>query len=185
MRGQAQIVADKDECAAVCPRFGEQQVDKGDLARGIEGRGRLVGDEDFRLSDEGAGSSDALLLANRERVRRPVVQARRNVEVLKQGLRLRLGITRLRRSSRGKTARQEHVVAYRQVGNEVELLENEADVVGAKSVAPRRRQRGEGLAEQLDTAGLRRQHATNKVEQRALAAAARPLQKQAVFGVHR
>ena len=86
MRRKAQIVADENQCAAVGAGFGEQQVDKSGLARGIEGRGRLVGDEDFRLADQRTGGGDALLLADRECVCRPRMQLRHDIEAIKQGV---------------------------------------------------------------------------------------------------
>ncbi len=51
-----------------------QEVENLGLDRDVEGRGRLVEEEDARLEDQGAGDGDALALAARELVRVAVAE---------------------------------------------------------------------------------------------------------------
>ena len=65
----AQIVADKQIADAVARLQIAQQLDHLCLHRHVEGRGRLVEQEEARLQDEGAGERDALALAAGEFMR--------------------------------------------------------------------------------------------------------------------
>ncbi|MNL10653.1 hypothetical protein D3C87_1314600 [compost metagenome] len=69
-------------------------------------------------------------------------------------------------------APQQHVVQHGEVGQQVQLLEDDADVVGAKAVAPGAGQRTQIRPIHLDAAVRRGQHASQQAQQRALAAAA-------------
>ena len=75
---------------------------------------------------------------------------------------------------------QGDVVEHRQIGQQVEHLEHEADAVGAQRVAACCGQLAEVGAEHGHAAGLWRQHAADDAEQRALAAAARSAQEHAL-----
>ena len=108
-------------------QFGEDVEDNA-LVFGVEVAGRLVGKEDFRFVDECAGDADALLFAAGElfwQVAAAVVKA----DAFERGQ---------RRCLVGHAVvilRQHDVFAGGEVGQEVELLENEADGAGAESAA--------------------------------------------------
>ena len=101
-----------------------------------------------------------------------------------RGLRRPGGRRRALPAQAREAAGQQHVVQHAQVGQQVELLEDVAHVVGAEGIAPRAGQRGPGRAEQADRAGARQQHAGQQPEQRALAAAAGAVQEQRAPGGH-
>ena len=79
---------------------------------------------------------------------------------------------------RREPAGQEHVLNHREVRDQIELLEDEADVLDAKPVAPaQRRKLG---AEDTDAPFLRGQDSGEQGKQRALAAAARTEEEYAL-----
>ena len=84
---------------------------------------------------------------------------------------------------RRKPARQEHVVDQRQIGDEVEHLEHEADMVGAEGIARRTAQRGDLGTQDRDRSGLGLDDPAQQVEQRRLAAAARPADEQLLAAI--
>jgi hypothetical protein len=177
MLGETQIMADEQQGGADRPAFGEQKVDEGLLTRRIERGGRLVGDDDFRTADQRARGGDALLLADRQFRRRFVPQRRCEVEMRKQP---RSFVTRrvdAFPASRRKGAGQKHVVEGRQPGQQVELLKDETDMVGAKGIARPPRERRDVAAEQLDAALLRHGHAADQIEQRAFPGTRRSVQE--------
>ena len=65
---------------------------------------------------------------------------------------------------RRKGAGQQHVVQRRKPGQQVELLEQEADVIGAEAVAGPAAELGEVGAQQFDRAGLWQGHAAEQAE---------------------
>jgi hypothetical protein len=76
-------------------------------------------------------------------------------------------------SSPSETERQEHVVEDRQVGQEVEHLEDDAEVLDPEAIARRRRQSREVGTENADGAFARGEHAAQQAQQGGLAATAR------------
>ena len=81
---------------------------------------------------------------------------------------VRLG--RARGSAPGEVAGQDDVLGQVEIGDQVELLKDEPDVVGAKSVASGRGQRARILLHQRQAARIRRQYSCQQVQQRRLAA---------------
>lgn len=65
MRGQPGVVGDEKQGGADSSGLGQQQVDERLLTRGVERRGRFVGDQQFGPADQGACGRGALLLADR------------------------------------------------------------------------------------------------------------------------
>ena len=78
-----------------------------------------------------------------------------------------------------KPAGEQDVVAPRKIGNEIELLEDKAEVVGPMAVARRLSQCGKIGAKHLHPPRFGRHHAANQRQQRTLAAAARAMQNDA------
>ena len=64
--GELFIVGDNDKGLAEAVAEVEEEVVQLLLVLGVEGAGRLVGQDDSRVVDEGAGNGYALLLAARE-----------------------------------------------------------------------------------------------------------------------
>jgi hypothetical protein len=64
-----QVVSHKEVRQVELPLQLDQQVQHLGLDRNVERRDRLVGDDEFRLQDQGAGDADALALAAGELVR--------------------------------------------------------------------------------------------------------------------
>jgi hypothetical protein len=58
------------------------------------------------------------------------------------------GRKRVIAAARGKAAGQQHVVRYRKIGDQIELLEHKSDVIGAQPVARGGRHRRQFVAEQ-------------------------------------
>ena len=148
----------------VAPRglsLGKQKIEESRLAAAIERRRRLVGNDEFRPADQGARGGDALLLADAqtrggrgldavgfepERCEQPAASVRA----------VPRSLARARRPG-AKRKRQHDVVEHRAVGQQIEHLEDDAEVLGAKLVA---RTAGHGvqvLAEHLDAARIRQQ----------------------------
>jgi hypothetical protein len=84
MCGKAQIMADEDDGASGQSGFAQQQFDESGLTFGVEGRGRLVGDQDFWLANQRPCGCHPLLLADREFSRRAAEQGRVKVECREQ-----------------------------------------------------------------------------------------------------
>jgi hypothetical protein len=169
-------VADEDQRRAGQRALAGEKVEEGRLPVGIERRGRLVGDHQFRRADQGARRRHPLLLADRQLGHRPPPKRLVEVELGQQPLRLGGEARRARQRpgtpSGREAARQQHVVLHRQVRDQVELLEDEAGVVDTEAVALAGGQAGQLGAQDPDRAGLRQQHAAEQRQQRALAAAA-------------
>ena len=138
-------MGDQDERRAVGARQLEQEVH--DLLAGgaVEIAGRLVGQQELGPTHEGAGDGDALLLAAREL--RGVVadaMARARRAAAPTGELEGIGAT-------GELQRQRHVLVRRHGRNEMEALEDDADVV-APQPRPGVVERPEILAGDLDPA---------------------------------
>ena len=80
----------------------------------------------------------------------------------------------------GETTGKQNIVDHRKVGNEVELLKDQAHVIGAKSIARGTAQAREVGFHHNDAALLRHQNPAQKSEQCALAASAGAMQKDAL-----
>ena len=131
---------------------------KSSRSAAVERRGRLVGDHQLGRADQRARRGHALLLADRQLATPAVPQRGAQPDALQQRARPRSAASRVARRGplRGagrEAAGQQHVVEHAQVGQQVELLEDVADMVGAEGVAPRAGQRRPGGAEQADLAG--------------------------------
>ncbi len=85
--------------------------------------------------------------------------------------------------TRREPQRQQDVLQDRQIRQQIELLENVADVIGAPSVtAGSRERRYDGVAKR-HCAALRAKYAREQPEQRRLAAAAWAMQEHMLAGI--
>ncbi len=180
---QALVMADEQQARAGCAALGEQQLQKDFAAIRIQRRGRLVGDDQLRLADQCAGSGDALLLADGERIGTTLEHPRGQSQMLQQarrrGIRTAVALARTFGTQRRKMAGQADVLAYRKKRQQVELLEDVAGVIDAEAVTGTGRQTAEVAVEQADTAAAGLLHTADQAEQGGLAAARRALEKQA------
>ena len=77
----------------------------------------------------------------------------------------------------GKPTRQTDVLYHGKVGDEIEHLKDEADVIGAKAISRRAWQFTDVLPKNRDRPALRSDHSRNQTQQRRFAAAASAAQE--------
>src|SRR5450830_656243 len=181
--GQALVMADKQQAGAGVAAFGEQQLQEGFAGVVVQGRGGLVGDHQFRLADQRTGGGHPLLLADGQRVGAAlqqilVLQAQVREQARGGLVDTAVALLGPLRTQFGKVARQLDVFAHRQERQQVELLEDVAGVVDAKTVAGAGREVGQLLAEQANAAPAGFLHAAQQAEQGGLAAATGALEEQ-------
>ena len=143
---EARIVRDHADRRARAVEILEQ-VHHGLAVDRVEVSGRLVGEQDERRAGDRARDGDALLLAARE-LRREVLHAVRHADLLERLLDALLALVR------GHAAvgqRQLDVLVDREVADQVEALEDEADLAVADARALGERQRLGRLAVQGST----------------------------------
>ena len=124
--GHLGVVGDHDDGVAVAVEVLEELGDDL-LVGGVEVAGGLVGEQDGWVVDEGAGDADALLFAAGE-LAGQVLGAGGEADAFEGGAGFGL-------VGHGVEVLGEHdVLERREVGDQVELLEDEADLVGAEAV---------------------------------------------------
>ena len=105
----------------------------------IQRRGRLVGNHQLRLADQRAGGGDALLLADGQRVGAALQQFGLEPQVLQQlgsgFIDAAVALDGAARAARREAAGQLDVLAHGEERQQVELLEDVAGMVDAKTVA--------------------------------------------------
>ena len=122
-------------------QFAQQVHDRFAVLR-VEVSGRLVREQDGRLSADGAGHGDALLLTAGE-LRGQVLRAVRHADALERGVG---ALTALGRLHAAVDQRQLDVLEDREVANQVEALEDEPDFAVAHARALGERQVGDLIA---------------------------------------
>ena len=147
-----------------------QQVHHRLAVLGVEVAGGLVGQQDRRLPADGTGDGDALLLTAGE-LRGQVLGAVGHADALERGVDALAPLVRLHAAV---DERQLDVLEHREVADQVEALEDEADLAVADPGPLRHRQLGHFLAVQPVLAVGRRVEQAEDRQQRGLAAARRP-----------
>ncbi|CAI8744557.1 hypothetical protein EMIT0P100_140123 [Pseudomonas sp. IT-P100] len=187
-RREALVVADKQQARPGFAAFGEQQANEVFASVVIQRGSRFVGDHQFRLTDQGAGGGDALLLTDGQRIGAAAEDAFiLQAQVSEQGgsglvdaavaLDCPLG------AQPGEVAGQLDVLAHREKRQQVELLENVASVIHAEAVTRTGAEFGQFLAEQANAAAIGLLHAAEQAEQGGLAAAAGAFEEQGLAGL--
>ena len=144
----------------------------------VEIAGRLVGEQQARFHDGGAGDRDPLALPAGELVG-TVIGTRREVEALQC---TRHPLAALGRLDPGQHQRQADVLGRGQARHQVEELEYETDLVATLDGARRAVERGDvGPVEQVAPPARAIEQADD-VEQRRFAGAGRPHDRQVVAG---
>ena len=176
-------MAHEHKRAAVGSAGAQQQVHEAVAQGRVQRRSRLVRDHEFRRAQQRARRRHPLLLAHRQRVGTPPPQVCLQAHALQQRLRRSRGRPRTaRRPQAREAAGQQHIFEHRQVRQQVELLEDHADVVGSPCVTRTGWQHCPRLAQQRHAALLRLQHTGHQPEQRALATAAGAVQEKCAAG---
>jgi hypothetical protein len=142
---------DEHERRAVVAAEGEHHVEHDPAVGPVEVPRRLVGHEHRRVGRERAGERDALLLAAGQ-LRRVVVAAASEADALEQ---LRRPCSGARRALAEQLEREHHVLQCREVGEEVERLEDEPDLTASKEGEAVLAHRLDGLAVDADRAARR------------------------------
>ena len=168
VRGVARIVRDHADRRAAAVQLAKQLHHRFAVRR-IEVTRRLVGEEDERIAGDGAGDGDALLLTAGE-LRRIVLHAVAHAHALE---RIGDALLALGRRHAAVRERQLDVLVDREIADQVERLEDEADLAVADAGALRRRELRDRLAGERVLAVGRRVEQAEDREQRRLAAARR------------
>ncbi len=121
--GEARIVRHHADRRPLAVQILEEGHDRLAVAR-VEVARRLVGEQDAGLADQGAGDRHPLLLAPRELARK-MARAVRHADLLQ---RLAHRLRPLRRLHAAVGERQLDVLVHREVADQVEALEDEADL---------------------------------------------------------
>ena len=165
----ARIVRDHADRRAGAVQLAQQIHHRFAAAR-VEVAGRLVREQDERLAGDGARDGDALLLTAGE-LARQVLRAMRHADALERRLDALLALGRLH-AAVGE--RQLDVLEHGEIADQVEALEDEPDLAVADARALRGGQLGDRPAvQQVLPFGRRVEQAENR-QQRRLAAARRP-----------
>lgn len=134
---QLLIVADEYQGAAMGFGLVKQQIEEAVTVVGIERRGWLVSEKDLRAADQCSGNGGPLLLTNAQLHYRRRVQVVAEIQRSQQAPGCGLGTTASSGSlgfPRGEGTRQGYVLQGRQIRKEVELLENDAHMVGSEPI---------------------------------------------------
>ena len=132
----------------------------------VDVAGRLVGEQQLRLVDDGAGDGRALLLAAGEHVRVGVHAVAKPHPLQQIGHVLLV----VRHPLAGNPQRHGHIVPGGHVVEQAEILEDDADAA-AQLRAPRRRHAADVLAQHMDLAPRRQDRHEQQAQQRRLAGA--------------
>lgn len=163
-----------------------QQVEELVAAVCVQCGGGLVGNDDARAANQGAGHRHPLLLSHGKfgdvaPGQTLFIEPQSRQQTPRFGGRFPFGRCALFAAA-GKAAGQQNVVEHGQVGNQIEHLKDETDGVRPQAVPCRSGQRGEIGAGQVDLAMAGREHAAHEAEQGGLAAAARSTDEQTLSG---
>ena len=166
--GIAGVVGHHADGGAAAMQFAKQIHDLLAILR-IEVSSRLIGEQNGRIAGQSAGHRDALLLTAGE-LRRVVLDAVRHADALQRFMNLLLA---LRRAHAAIGERELDVFVDIQIADEVEGLENEADLAVADARALGELEALDGLAVEDLSSGGGRVEETQDGQQRRFPAARR------------
>src|SRR6218665_262432 len=181
-RGQALVMADKQQAGAGSAAFGEQQLQKGFAGVGVQRRSGLVGDYQFGLANQGACCGDPLLLADGQGIGAPFQQVMFQPQVGEQGVGgladAAVALLGAAGTQLGEVAGQVDVLPHPDEQQQGELLKDVAGVIDAKMIAGTGRQLGQVLPQQGNRAAVGLLHPAEQPQQGGLAATTRALEEQ-------
>lgn len=131
---QSGIVADHQESGPVASRLHKQKVKKRSLRRRIKRRSGLVRYDERRCPDESAGSGHTLLLPHAQPARTGGHNILGQTQIIAQTLCFALGRRNTRATLWRELQGQQDIVFDACVGQQVELLEYQTDLLGTKPV---------------------------------------------------
>lgn len=183
MARQGRIVAYQQQGGFTLSQFLQQQLHETVPAGRIQGGGGFIGDDQFGGTDQGASSGHSLLLSNGELGNGPPFKKfSRQLQPLQQPSGFRLYAAAAPNGCGTPPGRQgagqADIIDQIQVGQQIELLEQHTDPVGPDPVALVFRKTGQRLPAQPDLTAETGQNTADQVEQGALSAAGRALDKQ-------
>src|SRR5207237_10858694 len=157
-RHEARIVGGEDERDAALAVEAPHQFD--DVAAGgaVEVGGGLVGEHERRLADQRAGDRYPLLLSARE-LRRPVTRAIGQADLSQRRAHARAAVATVARLDEQRVL---DVFPGGEDGNEIERLEDEAELARSEIGAATRGQRADRLAVDPDLTRARRVEAADE-----------------------
>ena len=179
---QVVVVGHGEKRGAVLLGVVEEDLEDAALVGGVEIAGGLVGQQQLGLGDQRAAHGRPLLLALGEAVGE-AAELVRHADSLGQRHRT-LAHRWLQAQRRVDPVGQQHVVEHAQVLEQLELLEDQADVADAELPAPRVVEGGHLHALRHHATPLRRGDARDQVQQRGLARAARPDHRHLLTALH-
>ncbi|KAG1205010.1 hypothetical protein G6F35_011927 [Rhizopus arrhizus] len=179
-RLQAIVVADHHHRGTGRLALCGHQLQEGCGGIPVQRRGRFIGQQHRRPANQRTSGRHALLLADTQGARAPLHQRRVQLQGAQQSR--DLGVQRpadaLAAQAREAQA-QRNVVAHAEERQQVELLEDHAQVVGAEAVAAGAAHGLQRLPGHLDAALAGQQHPGQQSQQRALAATTDAAQQHA------
>ncbi len=130
-------MADHQQGRACGRALRKEQIEKVRLRASIKGRCRFVGHNQGRRANQGPRDSNPLLLTHAQTVGGGgFYDITRQAKRVCQGKRGGARIARTGPSRRCKAQRQHDVINRRGIGQEVELLEHDADLFRPKTIPP-------------------------------------------------
>jgi len=137
MTDQGAVVTDQQQSRPGAGALLQQQFDEILPPVGIQSGGRLVGENQIRPADQGAGGGNPLLLADRQfgggaMDQRRFIHAQMGEQPLRFSGHRSGGSHRTASTTGGESAGQGHVVPHREVGQQVEHLEDHAQMIELK-----------------------------------------------------
>ena len=146
-------MTDEDQGRALLVALLEQQLDKGGPVVGVECRGGLVSDHQWRRADQRPRGGNPLLLADAEGMDGAMQRVVRQLQLRQQTARLLLR-TPLQAGPFGgrKGEGSGHVVLHREKGQQIELLEDITQIGRPEVVTGTAREPGQWLAQHLQGA---------------------------------
>lgn len=177
MRGQGRVVTHENQSAARVFEDAQKEIEKGIPILNIQGGGRLVDEEKLRCIDQRPNDRYALLLADAQLSSGPAPQVCGQVYGIEESQGVLSGLPA------GSEVRcQEYVIEDGQVGDQVELLEHDADVPGAKAIPLPGAQTRELCTQNGDHAFRRQDQSGQEAQEGGLTAARGSLKEHALAG---
>jgi hypothetical protein len=172
MRAQVGIVADENDCGIGAARFREKQFQKGIAIVGIKGRGRFIGEHQCRPSDQRPCGGNPLLLADAQAPRATILDVLgtepQGSEQSPRFINQPATAFRCLTPKWRETTRQQDVVEGTQIGEQVELLKDKANMVSPEQIALSGAQLTHALAKHPDVSPLWQQNPAQQLQQSAL-----------------
>ena len=166
LRCQIQIVAYKKQGGVLLPALFHQHIQKRDAPIVIQSRGRLIGHYKFRSADQCPGCSNALLLTDGELTYLFAPAVLRQIKFAQQLLHPLFNRALFVLFAAGtEQAGQKHILLNGKIGDQVELLEDEADMADPVQITTVSGKIADGYVPDPDAAAAGGKDPCNKIKQ--------------------